>query len=73
MLVSVAYFATVPLESIKSSKEIIANLVFQTIFPSVSSAGDVAVTVLQVLVALSSLGSVIAATTSTSRVVRERG
>ncbi|KAJ3743248.1 high affinity methionine permease [Lentinula detonsa] len=73
MLVNVAYFATVPLEKIKSSNEMIANLFFETIFPSSPNSTNVALTVLQFLVALSSLGSVIAATISASRIIRESG
>ncbi|KAJ3992956.1 high affinity methionine permease [Lentinula boryana] len=73
MLVNIAYFATVPLEKIKSSNEMIANLFFETIFPSSPNSTNVALTVLQFLVALSSLGSVIAATISASRIIRESG
>lgn len=51
----------------------IANLFFLTIFPSTSNTRNIAATVLQVLVALSSLGSVIAATISASRIIRESG
>ncbi|GAW07207.1 high affinity methionine permease [Lentinula edodes] len=73
ILVNVAYFATVPLEKIKSSNEMIANLFFETIFPSSPDSTNIALTVLQVLVAISSLGSVIAATISASRIIRESG
>ncbi|KAJ3775842.1 high affinity methionine permease [Lentinula raphanica] len=73
MLVNVAYFATVPLDKIKTSNEMIANLFFETIFPSSPNSTNVALTALQILVALSSLGSVIAATISASRIIRESG
>ncbi|KAJ3758156.1 high affinity methionine permease [Lentinula raphanica] len=73
MLVNAAYFATVPLDKIKTSNEMIANLFFETIFPSSPNSNNVALTALQILVALSSLGSVIAATISASRIIRESG
>ncbi|KAJ3782914.1 high affinity methionine permease [Lentinula aff. detonsa] len=67
-MANVAYFATVPKELIKESHELTASLFFEAIFPNRE-----AVVALQVLVALSSLGSVFASTISASRVVRECG
>ncbi|KAJ4490247.1 high affinity methionine permease [Lentinula aciculospora] len=67
-MANVAYFATVPKEVIMESHELTASLFFEAIFPNRE-----AVVALQVLVALSSLGSVFASTISASRVVRECG
>ncbi|KAJ3764085.1 high affinity methionine permease [Lentinula raphanica] len=67
-MANIAYFATVPKELIKDSHELTASLFFEAIFPNRE-----AVVALQVLVALSSLGSVFASTISASRVVRECG
>jgi amino acid transporter len=67
-MANIAYFATVPKDLIRESHELTASLFFEAIFPSRK-----AVVALQVLVAISSLGSVIASTIAASRVVRECG
>ncbi|TFK25641.1 high affinity methionine permease [Coprinopsis marcescibilis] len=68
MFANVAYFAAIPKESIRTSKELTASLFFTAVFGSTR-----AVTALSALVAVSSFGNLLAVVIGNSRVIRECG
>ncbi|KAF9484383.1 high affinity methionine permease [Pholiota conissans] len=65
---NIAYFAAIPKESIRTSKELTASLFFTAVF-----GNSKAVTALSVLVAISSFGNMLAVIIGSSRVIRECG
>ncbi|CAA7267087.1 unnamed protein product [Cyclocybe aegerita] len=65
---NIAYFAAIPKESIRTSKELTASLFFTAVFGNSKS-----VTALSALVAVSSFGNLLAVIIGSSRVIRECG
>ncbi|PPR03676.1 hypothetical protein CVT24_007797 [Panaeolus cyanescens] len=65
---NIAYFAAIPKESIRTSKELTASLFFTAVFGNSKS-----VTALSALVAVSSFGNLLAVVIGSSRVIRECG
>ena len=68
MLANIAYFAAVPKEELKASKQIAASLFFERVF---GKGG--AVKGLNLLIALSAFGNLVAVLIGQSRVIRECG
>ncbi|EAU85304.1 high affinity methionine permease [Coprinopsis cinerea okayama7 len=66
MFANVAYFAAVPKEEIRESKELTASLFFRAVFGNTSS-----VRALGALVAVSSFGNMLAVVIGSSRIIRE--
>lgn len=65
---NIAYFAAIPKESIRTSKELTASLFFTAVFGNTR-----AVTALSALVAVSSFGNLLAVVIGSSRIIRECG
>ncbi|TFK28169.1 high affinity methionine permease [Coprinopsis marcescibilis] len=68
MFANIAYFAAIPKESIRTSKELTASLFFTAVFGTTR-----AVTALSTLVAVSSFGNLLAVVIGSSRIIRECG
>ncbi|KAH6913157.1 high affinity methionine permease [Coprinopsis sp. MPI-PUGE-AT-0042] len=65
---NIAYFAAVPKESIRTSRELTASLFFSAVF-----GNSRAVSALSALVAVSSFGNLLAVVIGSSRIIRECG
>ncbi|KAG6918648.1 hypothetical protein DXG01_012767 [Tephrocybe rancida] len=65
---NIAYFAAIPKEQIRSSKELTASLFFVAVFGNSKS-----VKALSALVAISSLGNILSVIIGSSRIIRECG
>jgi amino acid transporter len=65
---NIAYFAAIPKEAIRESKELTASLFFTAVFGSGRS-----ITALSALVAVSSAGNLLAVVIGSSRIIRECG
>ena len=68
MLANIAYFAAVPVEELRESKQVAASLFFQHVFGT-----SRAVKGLNFLIALSAFGNLIAVLLGDSRLIRECG